>query len=86
MDEKLTFDLFGAKKDTKIWPLGAHILHTYKRSHGELKSNFCVNPVETFRKIGEKMTFDTIVTIFGVEEGPKYDRYYTHPKVPLICL
>ena len=59
------------KRTKKIWPPGNHILFIHKSSSSELKTNFHVNPAETFSKIDEKLTFDLILALFGVEKGPK---------------
>ena len=54
-----------------MWPLVAHILHTSKRGSSKRESKFQVNAVKTFCKIGEKLTFQPILAVFGAEKGPE---------------
>ena len=71
------------EKDPKIWPLSAHIQQKSMNSSNNLKDTFNVNPVDTFRKIHEKRTFDKILPLYWVQKGQKIwppEEYFIHTR------
>ena len=71
-------------------PLGTNVLHTPQSGSSELKNKFHLNLVEIVCKIDKKLAFGLILALFGAKKGPKIRPtgaiFYTHLKVPTLCM